>query len=380
MKKLIGIVIILALIAGAAFVVVKKKQQIANTPSVPSYPLPVKTARVNWSVLQVFSSYLGVLQPVTSFDLSSRISAHILSIGVREGDHVKKGQVLVMLDDRDLQDKLLAQKATLAALEAGITGTQSLLATQDAVFHRDAVLHQSGAISTEAFERSRAQRDSLRAQVEEAKRRIEAQKAVINATQVELSYTRLSSPMDAVVAKRLLEPGDLSVIGRPILHLEAENAFKVVVQVPQNQVSAFKVGYRVRLLNGAEVLEADISRIYPAVTNGTLGTVEIDLKSRAFGLPSGASVPVELITDTVEGLVVPLDALLLNTDRAFVYEVKNGRIHVVPVTIVAKNADFACIKGELTAGTQVVVADEGKLMRLTEGMEVLVTNSSSNQR
>lgn len=321
-----------------------------------------------------------MLQPFTAVELSSRIPANVLSINVREGDHVKKGQLLVTLDQRDLREKLLSQKATLAALQAGIAGTQSLLATQESVFQRDEVLHKNGAISTEAFERSRAQRDALRAQLEESRHRIEAQKALVNVTQVELSYTQLTAPIDGVVAKRLMEPGDLAGIGKPILRLEAEDAFRVSVQVPQNQVHIFKVGEKVRLSNGTERLEAHISRIYPAVTNGTLGTVEIDLKERPFGLPSGASVPVELITGAVQGLIVPLDALLINTNGAFVYEVKNGRIHVVPVTVSAKNTQFACIGGELSAGASVVIADEGKLMRLNEGMEVTDGSPLKGQR
>jgi len=380
MKKLIAVLVILALIAGAALVVIKKKQQLANTPTVPSYPLPVKTASVNSGRLELTVGYLGVLQAFTAVDLSSRISAHILSINVREGERVSKGQLLITLDDRDLQEKLLSQKANLAALQASLAGIQSLFATQESVFQRDEVLHKNGAISTEAFERSRSQRDALRAQVEETKRRIEAQNALVKATQVELSYTRLTAPIDGVVAKRLMEPGDLAVMGRPILHLEAQDAFKVAVQVPQNQVNTFKTGERVRLSNGTEQMEARISRIYPAVTNGTLGTVEIDLKIRPFGLPSGASVPVELFTGEVEGLIVPLNALLINTDRAFVYEVKNSRIHVVPVEILGKNAQFACIKGEIPAGASVVVADEGKLMRLNEGMEVAAVNALKGQR
>lgn len=380
MKKIIAVIVVLALIAVATLVVIKKKQQIANTPTVSSQPLPVKTAQVRHGLLEVSSNYLGVIQPFTAVDVSPRVLGHILNIEVREGDRVRRGQVLVTLDDRDLQNKLLAQRESLAALQAGIAGIQSLLATQESIFQRDEVLHKNGAISTEAFERSRSQRDALHAQLEEAKRRIEAQKALVNATQVELSYTRLNAPIDGVVAKRLMEPGDLAVIGKPILRLEAEDAFKVVVQVPQDQVNAFRIGAKVRLSNGTEQMEARISRIYPAVTNGTLGTVEIDLKARPFGLPSGSSVPVELITEEVEGLILPLDALLINTDRAFVYEVKNGRIHGVPVTILAKNAHFACIKGEISAGAQVVIADEGKLMRLNEGMEVIAGNSVKGQR
>lgn len=382
MKKIIAVIVILALVAVAALVVIKKKQQIANTPTVPTYPLPVKTASVKAGVLEVTFDYLGVLQPFTAVDMSPRVSGHIVSVDVREGDRVRKGQVLVTLDDRDLQNKVLAQKESLAALQAGLAGIQSLFVTQESVFQRDEILHKNGAISTEAFERSRAQRDALQAQMREAERRIEAQRAIVKATEVDLSYTRLNAPIDGVVAKRLMEPGDLAVIGRPILRLEAEDAFKVAVQVPQDQVNAIKIGTRVRLsnTNGVGHVDAVVYRIYPAVTNGTLGTIEIDLKQRPVGLPSGASIPVELITGAVEGLIVPLDALLINTDSAFVYEIKNGRIHGVPVKILAKNARFACIKGELSAGAQVVVADEGKLMRLNEGMEVIASDSAKGQR
>ena len=110
-----------------------------------------------------------------------------------------------------------------------------------------------------------------------------------------------------------------------------------------------KKGGRVVLTDGKRRMEAAVSRVYPAVGgSAALGTVEIDIPGRPFGLPSGATVGVDVVTGKTEpGVVVPLNALLENQRGSFVFKVEGGKIKVAAVRVLGKNNDYATVTGEI---------------------------------
>jgi RND family efflux transporter MFP subunit len=197
-------------------------------------------------------------------------------------------------------------------------------------------------------------------------------KKIHNATVIETSYARLSSPLDGVVAKRYQEPGDLAVPGKPIIRVEGVAPFKIIVQVAQTEVALLKKGGRVVLTDGKRMMEAAISRIYPAVSGSALGIVEIDVPKRPFGVPSGGTVGMEVVTGKTEhGVIIPLNALLENQRGSFVFKVEGGKIKIAAVQVLGKNNDYASVTGEIKRGDVLAVGDEGKLLRLNDGMAVL---------
>ena len=371
MKKLIAIIVAMVLIAVAVIIIKKKKETIVRTPTVASYPLPVDSAEVKKSALNISSHYLATVAPFIYSDMAPRITGQILSVDVREGDRIHKGQLLAAIDDRELKEKELAQAAAVASAESELAGAESVFETQQAIYERDEMLCKEGAISLEAFQRSRAQRDSAQAQVKDLEGKISTLKNIYKAASVELSYTRLYSTIDGVVAKRLMEPGDLAVPGKPMVRVEGISSFKILVQIPETEMPLMRRGGKVMLSNGKDRQLAAITRVYPAVTTGTLGTIEIDLPVRPFNIPSGGTVGVDVITGRVDGAIIPLTALLEDKSGSFVYRIDGNRIKVLKVQVLGKNSEYAAVNGMLKAGSIVVTGDEGKLMRLSDGMEVM---------
>ena len=372
MKKIIMILVAIALVAGAAIAIKKKKEQIARTPAVASYPLPVEAAEVREGGMDISSHYIGTVAPFVYADMSPRITGQILSMDVREGDRVHKGQILAMIDDRELKERELAQAAAVASAEAELAGVRSVFETQQAIFERDEALSKEGAISMEAFQRSRAQRDSVQAQVRDLENKIAALKNIHKATAVELSYTRLYSPIDGVVAKRLQEPGDLALPGKPIVKVEGVSEFKILINIPETEMPLMKKGGKVALMNGKDRVDTAITRVYPAVGVGTLGTIEIDLQRRPFNIPSGGTVGVDVMTGRIDkASVIPLNALLEDKAGSFVYKIDGRKIEILKVQVLGKDSGYAALSGDLRAGDIVATGDEGKLMRLSDGMEVI---------
>ena len=371
-KKIIIIVVAILLIVGAVTVMKSKQAAIDKTPTAAVYPLPVDVAESREGIIFVSSHYTGTVMPYRYAEAAPRITGNILAVYVREGDVVRKGQLLAALDDRNLKERESAQELDVSGTEALLAGVRSLYETQQGIFARDEMLYKEGAVSREALDRSKAQRDAAYAQVKSLEEKVKSAKRIHNAAMIETSYTQISSPLDGVVAKRYQEPGDLAVPGKPIIRIEGVSPFKAVVQVAQTEVGLMKRGSRVVLTDGKRTMEAAVSRVYPAVGGSALGTVEMDIPGRPFGLPSGATVGVDVVTGKTEpGVVVPLNALLENQRGSFVFKVEGGKIKVAAVQVLGKNNDYATVTGELKGGNALAVGDEGKLLRLNDGMAVL---------
>jgi len=372
MKNIVAIVVALLLIASAVIVIKKKKAAIEKTPTVTSYPLPVDVAEVKEGSIYKASNYLGKIMPLNSADISPRITGNIISVNVREGDHVYRGQLLVSIDDRALKEKESAQLLETASVEAQISGARSVYETQLAIYERDKMLYEHGAISLETLQKSKALKDSAMSQVSSLEEKVKALKNIYKSLEIETSYAKLYAPFDGVVTKRLQEPGDLAVPGKPVLTIEGKSGFKVYVLIPQTEIPLVKKGSKVIISDGQNKIETSISRVYPSTTAGTMGAIEIDMADRPFNIPSGGAVGVDVITGKIDKkLIVPLNALLENQRGSFIYKISDGRIKVIKVLVAGKNSEYAGVIGDIKDGDTVVVGDEGKLLRLSEGMMVI---------
>jgi RND family efflux transporter MFP subunit len=370
-KKVIIIVVLVLLLLGAVVVIKNKKAHIAKTPAMAAYPLPVEVAGARAGSISISSHYLGTVVPYQFAEVAPRITGNLLTVMVREGDRVHKGQLVATIDDRTLKERESAQELDITGTEAQLAGAKSLYETQQGIFGRDEMLYKETAISREAFDRSRAQRDAAYAQLISLEEKVKSLRKIYNASAVETSYARLTSPLDGVVAKRFQEPGELAVPGKPVVRIEGLSQCKVVVQVAQAEMELMKRGGPVVLADGNNKMEAVISRVYPAVSSSALGTIEIDRAKHPFSVPAGASVGVDVGTGKTDaGVIIPLRALLENQSGSFVYNVEGDKIKVTKVGVLGKNNDYAAVTGDIKAGDAVAVGDEGKLMRLNQGMAV----------
>lgn len=376
MKRIVIVVLAAVLLIGAGFLLVeKKKGELARLPT-PQAPAPtVKVAVVSQGTLELTAHYLGSIEPFTRSDLSARISGNILTISKREGDSVRQGETLVTIDDRELLDRTVAADAEVLATRQKLAGAQSAYTTQKAVYERDVVLHKAGAVSQEALERSRAVVDGAKATVDAYEESLKGLAMNTAVAQTQAGYARITAPFSGVVSRRWSEPGDLAAPGKPILTIEKTSPYKVLAQVPQEELSGIRPGTSVRLTNGSQALAATVNRVYPALGKNLLATVEVLTKSSPFNLPSSATVGFDLVSRKVEGLIVPDQAVVRSAQGAFVYLVKDGVVRIMPVKLLGMANGKAAISSELPLGTQVAVAQENKLLTLSEGSKVTLAEA-----
>ncbi len=361
-RFLIVALVLAAVVVVGARVVLKKKKELSREPPPAASPLAVFTEPLVEGKLAQVHRYLGRLEAKIQAELSARITGAVLSVSVREGDAVKEGDVLVVLDSRVQRSRIRSLKVQLGAARTALASTRK-------IYERDRILYENKALGKEALDQSRVALDSARARVAELE-------ALLEAAQVEYSYTRITAPFDGIVVRRFMDPGDTAFPGKPLLALvSTRDGYKVVADVPQEVFAHLRPGTPVILRPGLnrerKALSASISRVYPAGSSdyGLLPSVEIDQNSAPFGLPVGSSLHVEVQVREVRGFIVRSGSLLhRSSSRAVLFHVdEKNRVHPIPVEVLATNAERACVRGKLRPGMRVVVAGEDVLLRLHEG-------------
>jgi RND family efflux transporter MFP subunit len=371
-KILLAVLIIGAIAVAGAIIIRKKKASLSQIPKPVKHAVPVKTVVAHYGNFDVSKRYLATLKPKNEANVSSRITASILEIKVREGDRARKGELLALLDDREQRDRV-------AELSARLSAARTLMATENAVFTRDVELFAAKAISRETLDRSKSRAENARAQVTTLEK-------ALSSARTALSYTRITAPFNGIVTRRFMAPGDLAMPGKAIVAIESsEDGYFMEIRLPQTEIAALNQGDAVYVQNPYKPgrqngIHLNISRIYPATGPGTLGTVNADTPFRPFGLPTGASLFVNIASCRGEGFLVPLEAILETTGNALVFEVMdNETIRTDSIDIVCKGADKAIINsGLLSEGARLVAARESLMLRLHNGQKVYVTRNPSD--
>ena len=180
----------------------------------------------------------------------------------------------------------------------------------------------------------------------------------------------MKAPFDGVVSARLADPGDLALPGRAILKLVGDGPVRIRARLPAEDFPSLRLGASVscRVMN--EVVPAEVSRIFPAMEQAHLAVVEVVPEGFSPVLVSGAQVALDITLETVTGLTVPSDALLEGERNVWVFPVRDGRVHPVPVRLLGGTDERVVVSGDIRAGEEVVVGSPSRLMLLSEGMAV----------
>jgi RND family efflux transporter MFP subunit len=369
-KRILFALLALLLILGGVAMVISKQRALASlpkpTPQAPALP----TATVDHGTIEVTNRQLGEIQPYVVADLAPRITGYIVSISKREGDPVAKGEVVSVIDDRELATKAESSRAEVLATQQRLAGARSVYETQRSVTERDETLYKAGAISKEALERSRATLDSAKASVDAYEESIHGLERNVETARLQAGYARISAPFSGVVTKRSAEPGDMALPGKTILTIQQPSPVKIMVQIPQELAGQVRPGTKLVIGSGQSTMEGKINKVYPALGKNLLGSVEAILPKSPFGLPTGSTVGVDIVTTSVSGILVPENAIVRTAKGAFIYLVNQGVIHIRPVEVLGTGKGKAAVKGDIPAGSLVAMGQENKLLTLTDGMKV----------
>jgi len=273
----------------------------------PSSHTPASAREVNAKVVTAQSADLaevfplaGVIEAVDTVQLSSRVMGHIRELNVVQGQTVKRDQILLVIDPVDTQGAVDLAKQNLVQAEAAL---------RDAKLDYDRFknLYQDEAVNKQQLEKMRMNYDVSLSRVAQAK-------AGLTVARGQISYTRISAPMDAIVTAKLANEGDMATPGHPLLVLEDTANLRVRAAVPESVYRSLKLGDTVQVeVDGqAQPLSATVSRMTPTA-DPQAHTYPVTLDIAASGLRSGAFARVLFPQATRQTLLIPQAALM---DRA----------------------------------------------------------------
>ena len=338
---------------------------------------PVRVALVQRRDMPVVERALGTVMASDVVEVTARVQGTLERETFKEGQFVKKGDLLFQIDPRPFQ-------ASLAQAEAIYRKDQAQLQNALLDQQRYVALSRQGAISTQ-------QRDTSNANAAVMTATVAADKAAADMARLNLSFTEIRSPIDGKTGAILIQPGNLvsaSAAGGsspPLVEIAQVRPIKVSFTLPQSDVPRIQArqqtGRLLAILNvqgrRGEVLSAPVNFVSDAVSIQT-GTIEL---RATFPNDDLLLVPGQLVNVTVQlndipgALVVPRDAVNNGPYGTFVFTVKGSQATEVPVSMLTDDGTSAAVSGALAPGDTVVV--EGQL-RVVPGGNVRVISAPRN--
>ncbi|MBI2425228.1 MAG: efflux RND transporter periplasmic adaptor subunit [Candidatus Hydrogenedentes bacterium] len=326
-----------------------------NSASPPGVQAPVTIVEA----LAVPESYeaVGTVRPKVSSTLQSKMTGHVLSVSVREGDRVESGQILVELDARETESHLSraegalreaqqARNETDKALQAAIQSRAAAEADNElaaSTFARYQELLARQVVSQQTFDEANAKMkgaaagsarademvSSLRAKQGEVDARIGQAEAEVRNAQTMLSFAQVTAPFAGIITSKSVEVGDLAAPGAPLLTLEDPQMYRLEVQVDEEQIQKIAPGATVSVMLDAmsEVpMTGAVSEIVPASDAASRSiVVKIDLPTEAT-VRSGMFGRARFELGARQTLVVPQAAVFQRGQLLGVYVVGEGDI------------------------------------------------------
>ncbi|HEY0505507.1 MAG TPA: efflux RND transporter periplasmic adaptor subunit [Lysobacter sp.] len=300
------------------------------------------------------TAFAGEVRAREESPLSFRVGGKLVERRVDVGDHVRRGQVLAVLDPGDLQAQARAAQAQLAAAEAELGRARADQA-------RFAKLAGDQLVS-------RSTLDAQNAAATAAQGQVNAARAELEVARNQAEYSQLRALRDGVIATRHAEAGQVVAAGQSVFSLAADGVREVAFALPEGMVASIKAGQPVQVESWSrpgERWNGRIREIAPAADPASRTfAARVTVDAPAGALELGQSARVFLLRDGNGSLSVPLAALQRQNGgpAVFVVDAKTGTAKLRAVQTGPFGEDRVPVKGGLAPGDWVVAAG-GHLLR-----------------
>ncbi len=365
-KAWIRIVVYLVLVSALGFMVwrIYSNQQLAAANSAKqaaallNRPVPVQVTPVEQRPMPIYLTALGTVTPYYSVTVKARVSGELLPVKFTEGQEVKQGQTIMVIDPRPYKAALDQAKGTLAHDEA-------LLKNAQAEYARYKALYEAGVVSKETL-------DANQASLGQYQGAIESDKAAIETAQLQLNWCTIQSPITGRIGLRLVDPGN--IITANSTNLVIINQFRpiaVYFTLPENQLpQVLQKLAAARRLPADAYDRSDVKKIATGELltadnqiDTTTGTAKLKavFDNKDQSLFPNQFVNIHLVMENRSAaLVVPSAAIQTGLQGSYVWVIKTDAKGVATAAIQP-------VKVELSQG-QVTILDSG----VTPGQGVVV--------
>lgn len=263
MKSKTILIIVISLIVGGwagialyRFMLPETGSMVTASGSQPSAMVPKTQGTASFKKIAEWYEAVGTIRPRTESRISAQVTAQIVDVRVRPGDRVKKEQVMVILDNRQLSSRLDQAKQGLKAAEAGENqARQAVFAAEagyrqsKAEYERIQKVYRSQAATKQALDKAESIYQKAKAGLEQAREALSGAKAgirkaeeIIKEAQIALGYTKIKAPEEGEVLERLAEPGDMALPGKPLVTLRTAGSLRIEAFVREGLIKNVSPG------------------------------------------------------------------------------------------------------------------------------------------
>ncbi|HTW63880.1 MAG TPA: efflux RND transporter periplasmic adaptor subunit [Bryobacteraceae bacterium] len=361
-------------------------------------PVPVVVATVSQRDVPINVDVIGNVEAYSTITVKAQVGGELTKVSFREGDFVKKGDLLFTIDGRPLEAQLSQAQANLARDTAGLSQAQANLARDVAneKYAQDQAkrylgLFDQGVVSREQADQMGSSAAALsqtvladKAAIESARAQIVADKAAVENVQVQLSYTTILSPIDGRTGSIAVKQGNVVAANTTdLMTITQVQPIYVTFSVPEDQLGEIKrymgegqLPVHATSQADAGIQESGMLTFVDNSVDATTGTIKLKgtFKNAENKLWPGEFVRVVLgLTTHPHATVVPNQAVQTGQDGQFVYVVKPDQtVEMRPVVTSTRVDQDLVIDRGLEPGETVVT--EGQL-RLTPGSRVQIQAS-----
>lgn len=354
-KKLLYATLLLVLIACS------KQETATRTPNPPS--VSVTTAQ---SIsMEVREESIGSLEGIMDPTIAAEVAGRVLKVLIRQGQHVKKGQEIALLDPVNHQLQRREALSEVARLEA-------LLENQRRLVERNTRLVERNFISQIVLDDVKTQEIALRRQLEGARSRL----ATIEHNQ---SKTRIFSPVEGKVESQIVVEGDYVKVGDPLLQIISNQFLRAHLPFPESTAAYIKPGLEVRLSTPTSdaVIISHIRELKPAVGTNNRAIEALAYVENQSGWHAGASINGVVVLGIRENVVVvPELSVVLRPAGQVIYAVNETQVEQrVVQTGLNQDGMIEIVEG-VQAGERIVL--DGAAF-LTDGAKITIQNEVLTQ-
>ncbi|MGA7240741.1 MAG: efflux RND transporter periplasmic adaptor subunit [Bryobacteraceae bacterium] len=360
---------------------------------------PVQVAPVTTDTIRKLVEADAVLYPIDQSTIVPKITAPVAKFNVNRGDHVRAGQVVAVLENRDLvaaaavakaqteqadanlratsganvPDQVVKAQTDVNAAKEQLDATQKVLESRRKLFEQGALARKLVDDQQVAVAQAQAQYQSaqehLRAleavgkeeQIKGAQAQVDAAKAQFSSAEAQVAYSEVRTSIAGVVADRPLYPGEVAQPGTPLMTIMDISSVVARANVPQSQAISVKVGQPavIKLTGGSVEIPAKVTVVSPA-TDPASTTVQVWVQAANPGerLKPGASVRVTIVTAILKDVtIVRASAILPGEEGGTVVDTigADSTIHQKKVEVGVREPDKVEILSGVSPGDQVVV-------------------------
>jgi HlyD family secretion protein len=389
MAKLLAI-LCLVLLAGCA----GKKAE----PADEDKATPVRVATAKRETVQRMITAEGVLYPVVQANIVPKISAPVRRFFAQRGDHVRSGQLLAVLEDRDLAAATRESKQLYEQADAGFQNTKSATLPEDLtraksdaasarqaleaaqkLYSSRAALVKEGALaqkvlddakvtlvqSQSAYDVAQQHLHSLEtigqaAQLRSSRAQLDAAQARYQSAAAQSSYAEVRSPIDGLVADRPLNIGEMAASGSALFTVVDISRVVARANISVAQAAFIRNGQAAVIKGPSGDIAGKVSVVSPAVdANTTTVQVWVEASNKGEALKPGTTVQVAIsVGEVPDAVVVPVAALLASDeggDKVMIAGA-DSLAHERKVDVGVRDGDMVQIVTGVKPGDQVIVS------------------------